>query len=197
MTENTLMQRDGFKLTLNEDNDTFRLYDTETDDEGLIWGEDPIFETADFRPGAMHSIDSDASVGSVLTFFSLQAGDTDSEYFEDYTERQIDWRDSRAEDLGSIAFEIGEAVSGSPHCAAHCNNDQSPYDEALLFGLSDDGSLDTVVTVYDCLTGKLQDIRISSESVDRTEDGEITPEGWEWIRDETEAWQWREEHFNA
>ena len=69
---------------------------------------DPVFFGVDFCCSPLHTIDSDETVKSLLTFLSLQKGDTDSEYFEGYTETQIQWRDMHAETLGMVAeFELG------------------------------------------------------------------------------------------
>lgn len=64
--------------------------------------EELIFEGEDFCPGASTAIDSDEAVASLLGFLSLSPGDTDEEYFDDYTEAQIAWRDEHAEDLSLI-----------------------------------------------------------------------------------------------
>lgn len=44
---------------------------------------------------------------SLLTFFTLREGDTDGEYFDKYTDRQIAWRDSDRRDiLGMIVCDF-------------------------------------------------------------------------------------------
>lgn len=53
-----------------------------------------IFEGADFRCSALHSDDSDETLRSLLTFLTLQRGDTDADYFEDYSDEQRAFRDS-------------------------------------------------------------------------------------------------------
>ena len=65
-----------------------------------------IFEGSDFACSPMDAIDSDACVASLLGFLSLRPGDTDDEYFDGYTERQIAWRDEHAEDLSMIVHDI-------------------------------------------------------------------------------------------
>ncbi len=67
-----------------------------------------IFEGEDFRPGASTAIDSDEAVGCLLGFLSLSPGDTDEEYFDDYTPAQIAWRDMHAEDLSLYAYILEE-----------------------------------------------------------------------------------------
>lgn len=191
MREMNLMKRDGFRLTF--DDSTFRLYDDcgiwalhcveclsiqdHTDDDGS----EPIFVTNQFRPGAMSSIDADDSIGAVLSFFSLQDGDTDAEYFDDYTPRQLAWRDLRAEELGYVASEIEEAWMESSEF-------QGRPDYALSVSLSDDGTMDTVVSIYDPLTGESYDERLSE--VDREEDGAITADGWKDIRELIDGDHW-------
>jgi hypothetical protein len=71
-----------------------------------------IFEGEDLHCSPMHATDSDASVGALLSFLSLQPGDTDAEYFDGYTAAQLAWRDSgRAEDLAMLAMELEEGVN--------------------------------------------------------------------------------------
>lgn len=48
----------------------------------------PIFHGADFKPSPLRADDSDAALRALLTFLTLRPGDTDPEYFADYTERQ-------------------------------------------------------------------------------------------------------------
>lgn len=56
---------------------------------------EPIFTGEDFgNPcGGCDAIDSDAVLRSILGFLTLGEGDTDSEHFEKYTERQLAFRD--------------------------------------------------------------------------------------------------------
>lgn len=73
-----------------------------------------IFEGEDFHCSPMYSIDGDEAAYSLLGFLSLQDGDTDREYFCDYTPDQIRWRDERAEELAWLVnlweFEQNEAL---------------------------------------------------------------------------------------
>lgn len=69
-----------------------------------------IFTGSDFACGAATAIDSLECVYSLLGFLSLRPGDTDAEYFDSYTESQIEWRDSgRAEELGMLVFDFEES----------------------------------------------------------------------------------------
>lgn len=46
-----------------------------------------------------HPIDSEDSVRGLLGFLTLQPGDTDDEYFEDYTEEQMAFAQEHGEEL--------------------------------------------------------------------------------------------------
>lgn len=59
----------------------------------------PIFEGEDFGCSPMHAADSDETLRSLLGFLTLRPGDTDDEYFEGYTPRQMAWVESYAEEL--------------------------------------------------------------------------------------------------
>lgn len=59
-----------------------------------------IFSGDDFYPSPLYAVDSKESANALLGFLSLQPGDTDNEYFENYTERQM-----------QFALEHGEALS--------------------------------------------------------------------------------------
>jgi hypothetical protein len=65
-----------------------------------------IFEGSDFDPSPLHAIDDDDTVVALLSFISLRPGDTDAEYFDNYTPEQIDWRDEHAEELGNLVAEF-------------------------------------------------------------------------------------------
>lgn len=99
-------RKDGF---------TLRLYDTNVPVGGsgrigqtylayeLFDGAKRIFTGDRYRVAPAHADDSMASVYGLLGFLSLKHGDTDDEYFKDYTPDQLAWTESgRAEDLGLI-----------------------------------------------------------------------------------------------
>jgi hypothetical protein len=65
-----------------------------------------IFEGSDFAGSPLHADDSDATVGALLSFLSLRPGDTDAEYFESYTERQLEFADSYGDALSMWAMEL-------------------------------------------------------------------------------------------
>jgi hypothetical protein len=57
----------------------------------------------------MHADDSLATVAACLSFMSLRPGDTDREYFKDYTPDQMAWCQSgRAEELGCLVAMMEE-----------------------------------------------------------------------------------------
>ncbi len=58
-----------------------------------------LFEGSDFRPSPLHSIDGDESVASLMNFLTLRKGDTDAEYFDNYTPAQIEFTEQHAEAL--------------------------------------------------------------------------------------------------
>ena len=112
----TVWQADGFQL---------RTYDAGTDDDGrevlryvlhdLRWRDEAgqfgrkLFKGGDFKPSPLLAIDSDEAIGALLGFLSLGEGDTDSEYFDAYTDRQIAWSDSeRREELAMWAMRLEE-----------------------------------------------------------------------------------------
>ena len=70
-------------------------------------GKGMIFEGEDFCPSPLHAIDSDRTVGALLGFLSLRPGDTDPEYFQDYTADQLEWANSnRPEELSMYAYTL-------------------------------------------------------------------------------------------
>ena len=66
-----------------------------------------VFEGADYGPSPLHSIDGDLSVAGLLSFLSLRPGDTDMEYFRDYTRKQFAFADHYGEEL-SLEVEVLE-----------------------------------------------------------------------------------------
>jgi hypothetical protein len=64
-------------------------------------GQGVVFEGADFGNSPMHAIDSDATVVGLMSFLTLRPGDTDAEYFANYTERQRDFASEHAESLSA------------------------------------------------------------------------------------------------
>ena len=60
-----------------------------------------LFEGEDFAGSPMHADDSDATVASLMTFLTLRPGDTDREYFANYTPAQLDFAEQHAEALAN------------------------------------------------------------------------------------------------
>ncbi len=72
----------------------------------------PLFIGEDYGCSPFNAIDSDAALVGLLGFLTLRPGDTDSEYFESYTETQLDWAVSCAEEL-SMYGQDGESTEDS------------------------------------------------------------------------------------
>ena len=53
-----------------------------------------LFEGNDFYPSPLDADDSMKTVYALLGFLTLRKGDTDKEYFANYTKKQLAWRDS-------------------------------------------------------------------------------------------------------
>jgi len=72
-----------------------------------------IFAGNDFYPSPLHSYDGDAAVAALLGFLSLRPGDTDREYFDRYTHRQLAWAYARAETLqrAALALDVDSLLS--------------------------------------------------------------------------------------
>jgi hypothetical protein len=64
-----------------------------------------IFEGDDFGCSPMHAIDSDDCLRGILCFLTLRPGDTDADYFADYTETQREFAATDAEALSTWAME--------------------------------------------------------------------------------------------
>jgi hypothetical protein len=58
-----------------------------------------IFDESRFRCSPLNAIDSDACVAAILGFVTLRPGDTDAEYFADYTDQQREFAAEHAESL--------------------------------------------------------------------------------------------------
>lgn len=60
---------------------------------------EPMFIGENFYASPCHAIDSDEILRAILSFLTLRPGDTDSDYFADYTPEQLAWADQYAEEL--------------------------------------------------------------------------------------------------
>lgn len=94
---------------------TLRMWDTgRRDSRGqaniayeLKDGRKVIFAGEDFSGSPMHADDSLATVACLLGFLTLKPGDTDLEYFANYTREQMSWcESSRSDELRMIQFEM-------------------------------------------------------------------------------------------
>lgn len=70
-----------------------------------------IFQDEGFCPGRGMSIDGDEAVGGLLGFLSLKPGDTDFEYFKDYTPEQMEFAQAHGEELRYLAMTLEEDVT--------------------------------------------------------------------------------------
>ena len=59
-----------------------------------------LFDGNDFCCSPMDAIDSDACVEAIMGFLTLRPGDTDEDYFDDYTPAQREYCEQHAESLG-------------------------------------------------------------------------------------------------
>jgi len=59
-----------------------------------------VFEGGDYFPSV--AIDSLNAIATLLGWLTLQKGDTDAEYFENYTPLQWEWTDSRACEIARL-----------------------------------------------------------------------------------------------
>ncbi len=64
-----------------------------------------LFDAGDFKPGAGMAEDGDDAVRSLMSFLTLRPGDTDAEYFENYTETQRAYCDAHAESLAMAVID--------------------------------------------------------------------------------------------
>lgn len=86
---------------------TLRMWDTgRTDRRGqsllayeLRAAGHTLFRGEDFAGSPLHADDSDATVAALLGFLTLRPGDTDREYFADYTPEQLAFVEAHAEHL--------------------------------------------------------------------------------------------------
>jgi len=58
-----------------------------------------LFHGYDFGPSPMHCVDDDATIAALMGFLTLRPGDTEREYFKDYTPEQLAYCAQHAESL--------------------------------------------------------------------------------------------------
>lgn len=78
----------------------YRLWQIDRDRATLV------FDGDDFGPSPSHSDDADESVASLMSFLTLRPGDTDADYFDDYTSEQLDFAASHGEALSICATDL-------------------------------------------------------------------------------------------
>jgi hypothetical protein len=81
-----------------------------------------VFAGADFSCSPLHAIASDESLRSLLGFLTLRPGDTDADYFRNYTERQLKFCRENAETLSIWADEDGPEFSDRDPQADECRH---------------------------------------------------------------------------
>ena len=64
-----------------------------------------LFEGEDFCASPLHAIDSDETIAALMSFLTLRPGDTDREYFDGYTQAQLDFCDQDAEALAMCVMD--------------------------------------------------------------------------------------------
>lgn len=65
-----------------------------------------IFRGEDIGVASSDAIDSDAATWGAVGWFTLKPGDTDSEFFDDYTPAQLEWcESSEAEELSLFVYD--------------------------------------------------------------------------------------------
>lgn len=66
-----------------------------------------LFQGDDLRPSPLHNIDGIEAIIDLLGFITVRPGDTDPEYFKDYTVDQLKWADSHeCEQLSGLVSDF-------------------------------------------------------------------------------------------
>jgi hypothetical protein len=63
-----------------------------------------LFEAEDYGCSPLHCIDSDECINGLMGFLTCKPGDTDPEYFENYTPQQLAYCSAHAEALSSVVY---------------------------------------------------------------------------------------------
>lgn len=72
-----------------------------------------LFSGDDFRPSPVHADDSDDTLRGLLGFLTLRPGDTDAEYFADYTPAQLAFATSDAAQLLAFIYSDDPSIVDS------------------------------------------------------------------------------------
>ena len=70
-----------------------------------------LFAGDDFRPSPLHADDSDDVLRALLGFLTLRPGDTDADYFADYSAAQLEFAESS--NCEQLAFDYSEDGAGT------------------------------------------------------------------------------------
>lgn len=129
----------GYLLTLTDTGTTTREgksrlgYTFVRETDGLV-----IFEGDDFGCSPLHAVDSDDTVRALLSFLTLQPGDTDAEYFEAYTADQHAFAAGDAETVSALYCWDDDAEEATPF--EEVDLEPFPgYDANVAAGLPPDG----------------------------------------------------------
>jgi hypothetical protein len=63
-----------------------------------------LFTGEDFACSPLHAIDSDECIATLMGFLTLRPGDTDAEYFANYTPTQLEFCEQYAESLACYCY---------------------------------------------------------------------------------------------
>jgi hypothetical protein len=104
-----------------------------------------LFAGMDFGVPPIHSIDGPEPVQALMNFLCLRPGDTDDNYFDDYTEAQLDFARSHAEALAAevdVWFQCEMQQQKAPLLDA--TGTPIPREPGRITITSDTGSVHTV-----------------------------------------------------
>ena len=65
-----------------------------------------LFSGEDFKPSPLYGYDSLQAITSCLGFLTVKPGDTDREYFKDYTPEQLEW--ANCWDCEQLGVKLGD-----------------------------------------------------------------------------------------
>lgn len=98
-----------------------------------------LFAGDDFCPSPLHADDSDATLRGLLGFLTLRPGDTDAEYFANYTPAQLAFARSDTCQLLAFIYSDDPSVVGSENEGEFVNVDDEERDERCRYcGKPDD-----------------------------------------------------------
>jgi len=101
---------DGFRLVMWDTGRTDKRGQSYIGYEFYDRAGNTLFSGEDFAGSPMHADDADETVKSLLGFLTLRPGDTDAEYFENYTEEQMDFAQTDAEVLQMYTLDDLEDI---------------------------------------------------------------------------------------